>query len=181
MIRRDVLKLGGAATAGMALATPLVAAVADGRRSGGIVLIDDRFAAARTFAAAARDAGARVLATSGDVPTLRHGALRDVPLAGLAGLTTYADMMVIASLAAEERCSFALRIAHEISHGRTAHRLLDGPVASIAVLDTARDHWPAGVWTLMAAASVDRAPTVAVMREPRGSGRDGALWSWTIA
>ena len=181
MIRRDVLRLSAAATAGMALATPLAAAVANGRRAGGLVLVDDRFADARTFAAAARDAGARVLSTGGDVPTLRHGALRDVPLAGLAGLTTYADMMVIASLAAEERRSFALRIAHEISHGRTAHRLLDGPVASIAVLKAARDHWPAGVWTLMAAAAVDRAPIVSAMHVARGSGRDGALWSWAIA
>lgn len=181
MIRRDVLKLGGGATAGLALATPLAAAVNQGRRAGGTVLIDDRFADARTFAAAARDAGARVIATGGDVPTLSHGALREVPLAGLGGLTTYADMMVIASLAAEARRAFSLRIAHEISDGQTVHRLLDGPVASIAVLEAALDHWPAGVWTLMAAASVDRVPMVSAMHVAHGSGRDGVLWSWTIA
>ncbi|MBN8817643.1 MAG: hypothetical protein J0I80_02850 [Sphingomonas sp.] len=181
MIRRDVLKLGGAATAGLALATPLAAAVDQGRRPGGTVLIDDRFADARTFAAAARDAGVRVLSTGGDVPSLRYGLLRGEPLEGLGGLTTYADMMVIASLAAEARRAFSLRIAHEVGQGKVTHRLLDGPSGCIAVLDAAGWHWPAGVWTLMATAPAKAVATVSARHRTHNGGRDGALWSWAIA
>ncbi|HWJ69201.1 MAG TPA: hypothetical protein VNS79_04030 [Sphingobium sp.] len=177
MIRRDVLKFGGVATAGLLVAGPLAAV--DLRKDRRLALIDARFAEARAFGAAARASGARVVATDQDILSLWHGALRGTSLAGLTGLTTYADMIVIAGLAAEARRPFALRIAHQRHAGRVTHDVVDGASGCLPVLAAAADQWPVGAWTILTGAMAAPALAAAPMRKPFTQG--GALWSWGIA
>ena len=178
MIRRDVLKLGGLATAGLLVARPLAAAEWRGGKR--LALIDDDFAEARAFGAAARASGAMVIATKQDMLSLWHDTLRGTTLAELMGMTTYADMVVIAGIAAEARRPFALRIAHQRQAGRMTHDLVDGPADSAHVLAAAGDRWPVGSWTLMTGDMAALSP----LAEPSArqlSTRAGALWSWSIA
>jgi len=178
MMRREVLKLGGVAAAGLMM--PGIVSAAGPRREPGLVLIDDRFAEGRAFGAAAAQGGARVVATGQDMLSLWHGSLRGASLAGLCGLTTYSDMVVIAGLAAEARRSFALRIEHRAGAGGTVHRLVDGPPASLSILAAAADRWPAGLWSVVAGAGNPPAAR-RVDGSPRPAGRGGMLWSWGIA
>ena len=174
MNRRDLIKLGCVTAVGLGAGGPLLAA--GPRRRPDLVLVDERFAAGRAFAAVARRAGATIVATEGDVASLRYGALRDAPLAGLAGLTGYADMVVIASLAAEQRRTFALRMRHDVTGARATHRIVDGLPAHGGVLAMAGGQWPHGLWSIMQGQRV-----AGVARAGQAAGRDGTLWSWAIA
>jgi len=178
MIRRDVLKLGGVATAGLMM--PGVSMAAGPRGEPPLVLIDDRFAEGRAFGMAAAESGARVVATEQDILSLWYGALRGASLAGLRGLTNYSDMVVIAGLAAEARRPFALRIAHRPVADGMAHQLVDGPPGSLPVLAAAADRWPAGAWSIMAGDIVARDVRRAA-NPARSTTRAGMLWSWSIA
>jgi len=178
MIRRDVLKLGSVATAGLMM--PGALAAVGLRRAPELVLIDDRSAEGRMFGAVAVESGARVVMAGQDMLSMWHGPLRGASLAGLCGLTTYADMVVIAGLAAEARRSFALRIAHRHEAGATVHQLMDGPLNSLPILAAAADRWPAGAWSIMTGdlgAVGKRGGTESV----RPTARTGMFWSWSIA
>jgi len=177
MIRRELLKLGGVATVGLALPSSLFAA--HGERPADLVVADDRFAAGSAFADSAGKAGAQVFATGGDLASLWHGRLRGAPLAGLKGLTSYADMVVAAGLVAEARRSFALRIAHHGGSGGPNHELAVGLPAHVGVLQAAGEEWPLALWSVMARQHLtDFQPEV---RCADVCGRRGALWSWAIA
>lgn len=178
MIRREVLKLGGVATASLMM--PGIVSAASLRREPELVLIDDRFPEGRAFGAAAAQSGARVVAAGQDMLSLWHGPLRGASLGGLCGLTTYSDMVVIAGLAAEARRSFALRIEHRLGADGPVHRLADGPFGSLPILAAAAEQWPAGVWSIMAgdAAIRDGQRTADPLRS---AARAGMLWSWSIA
>jgi len=173
MIRRDMLKLGGMTAVGIAAGGRAVAAV-PGRAPTGAVLYDERFAEGRAFAAAARAGGARAFATAQDALSLLRA--RDLPLTGLAGLTSYADMVVIAGLAAEARQGFAFRIAHVVEGEAASHRLVDGPQSCLGLLETAGSRWPQGLWSLAAGA-----PPRAAQISGAAARRAATLWSWAIA
>jgi len=177
MIRRDVLKLGGAATVGMMITSPAALARPVAARPA-IVLVDDRFADAQGFADAARRDGTGVFHTNGDVLSLLNDRLRKAPLAGMAGLTSYAEMLIMAGLAADARRPLALRIAHEAGTAGTAHRVIDGPLASQHVLEAAGPYWGEGLWTVLAGQS---ATWERRGRRARAAGQVASLWSWSIA
>lgn len=176
MIRRDVLKLGG--TLAVAMAAP--ASLQASNRSQNLVVADVRFETASVFAAAAaQDANTRVFAMKGDLASLWHGEMSGESLAGLKGLTSYADMLIAAGLAADARTGFSLRIAHGNSRGAPSHRLVNGLQNQVRILEVAGTLWPAALWTVMVSQS-EALPKTA-KRRAVGNGREGALWSWVIA
>ena len=174
MNRRDVLKLSGGAALGLAAAPVLAGSVREPTSM--LALFDARFAASRAFAQAARRSGARAVATEGDIPSLWHGALRGAPLARLAGVTTYADMVAIAALAGEARQSFALQIAHVMQGDAVEHRLVEGPAGALKLLAAAGAEWPEGCWSLAA-----REVRPSGGATPRAHAPGATLWSWAIA
>jgi hypothetical protein len=179
MIRRDLLKMGGAATLGLAAASPFAAAAGRSNGRAGTILFDARFPHACAFAAAARTSGAQALETGQDLLSLWHGTLRGQSLAGLAGMTSYAEMVVIAGLVADERRSFAMRLAHVAGNSGIAHETVDGPAGAARVLNQAGGNWPVALWSILgrnAAAGAIAGPGRATL-----SHRPGTLWSWAVA
>ncbi|BAK68485.1 hypothetical protein SLG_38100 [Sphingobium sp. SYK-6] len=177
MIRRDLLKLGSLATAGLAFPAPLFAAVDDAQAMS--VIVDPRFKAALAFADAARGSGARVFASEGDLVSVWHGPLRGASPAGLRGLTGYGDMVVAGGLAAAARRPFSFRMSHHVAQGEQSHRQSIGSPAQADVLQAAGEQWPLALWSLMSAGS--GAPGNVRARRTEAAGREGTLWSWAIA
>ncbi|MBB5987887.1 hypothetical protein [Sphingobium lignivorans] len=177
MIRRDLLKLGSLATAGLAFPAPLFAAT--GRAQAMSVIIDPRFKAALAFADAARLGGARVFASEGDLVSLWYGPLHDASPVGLRGLTGYGDMIVAGGLAAAARRPFSFRMSHHVAQGEQLHRLSVGSPAQADVLQAAGDQWPRALWSLMTAGS--GTPGKVRAGQTEAAGREGTLWSWAIA
>ena len=177
MIRRDVLKLGGAATIGLAL--PSSYASAQAKSHPPCVVVDPRFTASLTLADVALTAGALVLHSNGDLASLWHGDLRGAPPGGLLGLTGYADMVMAAGIAAENRRLFRFCMSHQGARGEPDHRLSIGSPTQIAVLDAAGGQWPLALWSMMATGSSN--PTDSLRYKLKVRARSGTLWSWAIA
>ena len=109
MNRRQIL----AAAAAAGVPVPALAAAGPA-----LAVFDERYAEARAFAAAQRRRGAVVIEAQADVGRLWYGPVRAALARGerprIAGLTTYADFVVIRGCAAEAR----LRLSHgEIPRG----------------------------------------------------------------
>lgn len=172
MIRRDVLRLGGVFVAGLAMADKVGAVLPSPRP---IALFDGRYSDARAFAAAVRKAGGAPFDTKGDLATLWHGVRRDRGThRPVAGLTTYADMLIMADIAGGERLRPIFRIMHDARHGgHVAHRILEG--AGGPILEGSGRLWPEMVSVYAAGLpgrGLDRGPS------PRSPDHPGTLWSW---
>ncbi|MCW2363134.1 MULTISPECIES: hypothetical protein [Sphingobium] len=177
MTRRDLLKLGGLAAAGLILLPPLRAAQATAQMRH--VIVDPRFAATSAFAAAAMDAKAQILHSHGDLATLWYGALREASSGSLMGLTGYADMVVALGIAAEMRGSLRFCMTHQTGDARAGHSVSIGPAAQADVLKATGEQWPHALWTMMS--NRGDAPIDSPLRELDREKRKGVLWSWAIA
>jgi len=180
MIRRDLLKLAGGLTVSAAWTHPLVAAVTGSAPA--VVVYDGRYSDARLFAATARRRGAVALPSDRDVAGLWYGRLERGRAAGaVAGLTTYADMMLMEGLAREAGRRMTIRIAHGARGVSILHDVERGTPDMARVLADAERRWPLALWSVFAG----RADPVraAVSSEPAGRAADhpGLLLSWVVA
>jgi hypothetical protein len=171
MIRRDLLRLGGGAVLGSALAGPLLA-----RDAAPIALYDGRYSDARRFAAAAQEHGAMAFDTKGDVATLWHdGRLGGRVSRGVTGMTGYADLLMIEDLARTAGLRVRFTLEHDARGGNLVrHRLASGRPAP----SNARDvDWPAAV----AGFALGAAAALPVETSVRSPDHPGTLWSWRFA
>jgi hypothetical protein len=150
MDRREVLKLGGAAS--IALLAPAgtapVAAVPRGTASSTIVLADRRYVESRIFAASLGRQGAKVIELASDRARTWSDAVEPLLQAGLrslAGLTLESDLFVLERLAAQSGARKCYVGLHDWRCGQgSAHRLsatidLD-PIATALV--HGKERWP---------------------------------------
>jgi hypothetical protein len=148
--RREVLKLGGAAS--IALLAPAgtapVAAVPRGTASSTIVLADRRYAESVIFAASLQRQGARVIELASDRARTWSDAVEPLLPAGLrslAGLSLESDLFVLERLASQSGAHKCYVGMHDWRcRDGSAHRLsatidLD-PIATALV--TGKEHWP---------------------------------------
>jgi len=180
VIRRDLFRLAGGVAAGLGCAPALLAATAP--IGPGLVLYDERYSDARAFGAVARLDGARAVATGGDVAGLWYGGLeQDSAIGAIAGLTTYADMLVIAGLAAERRRRIVARIAHDARGAAVvAHHVERGAPAIEQRLAEAGAHWPGALWDAFAAAPGRGLKNRGGRGAPRAADNPGMLYSWMV-
>ena len=164
MDRRDVLKLGGAAS--LALLTPAaVAARASSPTQFMIVVADPRYRESLIFAGSLERQGARVVILASDraatwfgaiAPQLHHGLHR------LAGLTLESDLFILERLAESSGARTCYSGQHDWRCRQRVGHTLSGtidldPIA--AALVNAKEEWAEGLGEALAAEK-DGAPAV---------------------
>jgi len=160
MRRRDILQLGSVAAVGTLLPLSIAATRA-------IALVHDaRYAPARMLAAGS---GTTAFALPADPVALWRRDLASAPR--IAGLTTYADMLIIADLARAGERRLTMTIAHHLHDTGARHVAHQGPIAT-RPLAAAGMRWPIALRTLLGGPPGGDA----IERDDRR----GTLWSWTI-
>lgn len=182
LVRRDLLRLGGGAFAVAALPGSLRAGAMPAR-AGVIAIHDARFSDARAFAAAAAASGAIHHASERDVAALWYERLGpEARSAAFAGLTTYADMVVIGGIAAEAGRRLSFRASHDgRGRERIRHAVLTGNRRAAGLLDRSGGAWPQALWAFLSDRP-DRLAGLPQSAQPgrRASDHPGVLWSWLV-
>jgi hypothetical protein len=173
MIRRDLLRLGSGVALGAALSGPL-------RASGlpSIALYDRRYSDARRFAAAAQEHGAVAFDTGGDVATLWYCRRLEARIdRGVAGLTSYADLLLIGDLLRSAGLRARFLVEHDARGGNLVrHSPAKGHAALCDVC--AQPDWSAAVAAFAFGGVVD---PVSDRISARAPDFPGTLWSWRFA
>lgn len=190
--RRQVLSTGTAAAAwgltgpwhaaASAIPTPAFPARPD------LVLVDDRFAEARAFAAGLSDMGVTSIATQGDIGRLWHESVRHEAARNrlrIAGMARPAEFFVLETLAREAGLRLIYTGRHE---GRCRQqqkhtvRLASDPAFLIQACR--RDSWPHALAAALTRVPRDTGPMQAaetVQNMPARVDHPGVLVSWLLA
>jgi hypothetical protein len=150
-----------------------------------LVLHDDRFSDARTFADAARRAGVVALPTHGDLGALWFGGLRDdlgAMVKRVAGMGRHSDFWIMQQLAADRGLALKFHAEHDF-RGRAAlvHRV---PADLRHLLAAGDQPWAVHVARHVAASTADHAsqPLVEVpSATPAAADHPGLLVTWVFA
>lgn len=161
--RRAFLKQVSATTALVALAPPLAGtALAAADRQGVLVLVDQRWPEARSFASACMDAGCTV--QPGDVLATRPSLELPAQVHTVLGLTTHSDFFICEQLLARQRWRTHYRLGHLFRGEAALHPHAPGvdDAGLRAPLSRAGRHWP----LLLAAGLVGADPAAVPLGRP---------------
>lgn len=162
-----------------------------------VVVFNDRYSDARTFAEALGERGVPTLAMAGDAGTLWHGTLAKEVAAGrgrLAGIGTSMDLLILESLGREAGLRVRFLAHHDCRGSRTLTHVIAAKHAHLAHA-TLTSELSGPDWPVRLAALFPGVAEHARVREPAGNGVDlrivttatrsddhpGMLFSWILA